>query len=66
MTMGSSISKFGSTLGEILEKLSLELFTVNTFGSFSHVWQKNDQNNLKNEMKNDMNNGYCEHPGKQK
>ena len=33
------------------------------FGSFSHVWQKNDLNDLKNEMKND---GYCEHPGRQK
>ena len=36
------------------------------FGSFSCVWQKNDQNDQKNEMKNDMKNGYCEHPGKQK
>ena len=36
------------------------------FGSFSHVWQKNCQNDVKNEMKNDVKNGYCEHPGKQK
>jgi len=36
------------------------------FGSFSHVWEKNDQNDPKNGMKNDVKNGYCEHPGKQK
>jgi hypothetical protein len=30
------------------------------FGSFSCVWQKNDQNDPKNEMKNDMKNGYHE------
>jgi len=35
-------------------------------GSFSHVWKKNDLNDLKNGMKNDVKNGYCEHPGKQK
>jgi hypothetical protein len=48
----------------------LGLFTVNIFsfifGSFSRVWQKNDQNDPKNEMKNDVKNGYREHPGKQK
>jgi hypothetical protein len=27
------------------------------FGSFSGVWQENDQ---KNEMENDVKNGYCE------
>jgi len=39
------------------------LFTVAIFGPFLahfqphflHVWQKNDQNDLKNETKNDMN-----------
>jgi hypothetical protein len=31
------------------------------FGSFSHVWQKNDQNGPKNQVKNDVKNGYCEH-----
>jgi hypothetical protein len=30
------------------------------FGSFSRVWQKND------DPKNDPKNGYREHPGKQK
>jgi len=48
----------------------LGLFTVAIFGfifgSFSHVWQKNDQNDPKNETQNDMKNGYCKHPGKQK
>ena len=33
------------------------------FGLFSHVWQKNNRNDLKNKTKND---GYREHPGKQK
>jgi len=36
------------------------------FGSFSHVWEKNNQNDLGNGMKNDVKNGYHEHPEKQK
>jgi hypothetical protein len=30
------------------------------FGSFSGVWQKNDQNGPKNDVKNEAKNGYCE------
>jgi hypothetical protein len=47
-----SISKIQSRL-DLLHAL-LGLFTVAIFGSFSHVWQKKDQNGPKNEVKNDV------------
>ena len=47
-----SISKIQSRL-DLLHAL-LGLFTVAISGSFSHVWQKKDQNGPKNEVKNDV------------
>jgi hypothetical protein len=39
--------------------VTIAWFTVAIFGSFSHVWQKNDQNG-QNEVKKKVKNGYSE------
>jgi hypothetical protein len=46
--------------GKLGHSQVLGLFTVAIFGSFSGVWQKNDQNEATNDVKNEAKNGYCE------